>query len=172
MTEPFYAQSKSVEWHTPARIVDVAREVLGGFDLDPASCAEANETIKATRYYTREDDGLTKPWAGRVWLNPPYGRGETPRWVLKLAQSAERGDAVGFALVPAATEAKWFQNLVWLRAAQAVVFIKGRVAFSGPGGVVGNSNTKGSALVYYGPRLTGGQELILRSLGSVVTDWL
>ena len=60
------------EWFTPPEIVEAARRVLGEIDLDPASTREANIVIKAKVFYTRHDDGLTKPWKGRVWMNPPY----------------------------------------------------------------------------------------------------
>jgi hypothetical protein len=61
--------SVSHEWHTEAPIVAAARQVLGGIDLDPASCAEAQETVRAARFFTKEQDGLTRPWAGRVFMN-------------------------------------------------------------------------------------------------------
>jgi hypothetical protein len=65
--------SESSEHYTPASIVESARVTLDVIDLDPASCEEANGWIKARNIYTREDDGYTKPWFGRVFLNPPGG---------------------------------------------------------------------------------------------------
>jgi len=65
-------QGKNNEWFTPAQYVELAREVLGAFDLDPASCEIANRTVKAAKFYSLEDDGLKYEWHGRVWMNPPW----------------------------------------------------------------------------------------------------
>jgi hypothetical protein len=65
--------SGSVEWYTPAIYIETARQALGGeFDLDPANCVKANERVRARIYFTRADNGLSKPWHGRIWCNPPY----------------------------------------------------------------------------------------------------
>jgi len=66
--------SESNDWQTPEYIVNPARELMGGIDLDPASCLVANETIKAKRIYDVADNGLTKLWSGKVFLNPPGGK--------------------------------------------------------------------------------------------------
>lgn len=66
--------SQDNEWYTPHRYIDAARIVMGGIDLDPASCEIANQIVRADRYYSKEDNGLAREWYGKVWLNPPYGR--------------------------------------------------------------------------------------------------
>lgn len=63
--------SQSAERYTPGYIIDPGRETLGGFDLDPASCAKANEIVQAVEFYTAEDDGLAWLWEGRLLANPP-----------------------------------------------------------------------------------------------------
>jgi hypothetical protein len=68
--------SESNEWYTPAKFVNAARKLMGDIDLDPASSEAANKAVKAGKIFTIDDDGLSKKWKGRVWLNPPYGRGE------------------------------------------------------------------------------------------------
>lgn len=145
--------SKSNEWYTPAYIADAAREVMGGIDLDPASNPLANETIKATNFYTIEDDGLTAPWQGRLFLNPPYGKnagnskGNQALWSDRLITEyllfkVEQA----ILLVNASTDCKWFQRL-WN---YPICFTDHRVKFYTPNGT-GESPTMGSALVYFGP---------------------
>lgn len=67
----------SVEWYTPEPIIEASRELMGSIDLDPASCAMAQEIVKAAIWYGdgSEDgnDGLLQPWGGNVYLNPPGG---------------------------------------------------------------------------------------------------
>jgi ParB family chromosome partitioning protein len=65
--------SESIEWYTPARYLEAAREVLGSIDLDPASSAQANATVRAAKFFTKEDE-LARHWFGRDFLNPPYGK--------------------------------------------------------------------------------------------------
>lgn len=66
--------SNSNEHYTPSEIVEAARSLMGGIDLDPASCYAANETVKAGMIFDVADDGLSKPWHGRLFLNPPGGK--------------------------------------------------------------------------------------------------
>lgn len=65
--------SENSEFFTPVWLADKGVYVLGGVDLDPASCAFANEAVRATRIHTAEDNGLLQPWGGRVLVNPPGG---------------------------------------------------------------------------------------------------
>lgn len=106
-------------WLTPPYIF----RSLGEFDLDPCSLpSHIRPWNTAKEHYWKEIDGLTKPWKGRVWLNPPYGS-ETFKWIRKLA---EHGN--GIALIFARTETKGFHDYVW-NMADAVFFFKGRIKF-------------------------------------------
>lgn len=114
---------KSNEWYTPSRYIEAAREVMGGvIDLDPASCALANETVRATRYFTEDNDGLSQAWSGNVWLNPPYtrtpemrGRHESTieRFATKLVKEYRDGNITqAIALLTAQVDSRWFR-LLW-----------------------------------------------------------
>ena len=116
------------EWYTPQRYIDLAREVLGEIDLDPASCAFANETVKARLFYSEDDDGLTKPWHGRVWMNPPYSADLVLKFAEKFVGEYNDGNVTeGIVLVNNATETAWFASLV--SAATAVCFPRGRIRY-------------------------------------------
>ncbi len=65
--------SDTSEHYSPHDVLVLVREVLGGIDLDPASCAIANRTVRAARIFTKADNGLAHPWGGRVFLNSPGG---------------------------------------------------------------------------------------------------
>lgn len=65
------------EQYTPAPIVEMVREVLGSIDVDPATSLLANKTVKATRFWTADDEPeatFEASWEGNVFLNPPGGQ--------------------------------------------------------------------------------------------------
>lgn len=109
---------KSVEWYTPKWIFD---ELGMEFDLDPSSPHDMATDVPAATKYTVFDDGLKKPWFGRVWMNPPYGP-STGMWMARMAAHGR-----GIALVFSRTDAAWFQGA--MRSATAVLFMAGRIEF-------------------------------------------
>jgi site-specific DNA-methyltransferase (adenine-specific) len=96
---------------------------FGPFTLD--ACATP-ENAKCPAYFTKIDDGLKQPWTGRVWCNPPYGRG-LERWVKKALESVRSGTAeVVVCLLPARVNTAWWHAY----AAQGEVrFPRGRLRF-------------------------------------------
>lgn len=73
------------DWYTPRWLFDQ----LGlRFDIDVAAPADtAHRSCPADRYYTEADDGLTQPWEGLIWCNPPYSD-PTP-WIRRWAAHNE-----------------------------------------------------------------------------------
>jgi ParB family chromosome partitioning protein len=137
------------EWYTPPEYIAAARRVLGAIDLDPSSSEIANETVGALNFYTAEDDGLSKEWEGRVWMNPPYASGLVDKFAEKLRDSFASGQVTAAcALVNNATDTRWFATLCAM--CSAVCFPTGRVRFTQPGGAIG-APLQGQAVVYLGP---------------------
>jgi len=108
----------TVEWITPPDVI----AALGPFDLDPCSSL-AQPWPTAARAFTRTDNGLTRAWEGRVWLNPPYANGVIEKWLARMAEH-DRGTALIFAR----TETDAFFRFVWERAT-ALLFMRGRINF-------------------------------------------
>jgi len=136
------------EWYTPAPFIKAAREAMGGIDVDPASCPLANETVEAAKYYTAEDDGLTRPWVGRVWLNPPYAQPLIRQFCEGLVKRYQEGEVrAACVLVNNGTETAWGQAL--LSHAAAVCFPKSRIKFYSPEGAK-SSPLQGQLVAYFG----------------------
>lgn len=139
------AKSRTDEWLTPASLIDA----LGGpasFDLDPCSpIVRPFPTARA--HLTIEDNGLTRPWHGRVWLNPPYSASIIGTWMARMADHGR-----GCALIFARTETNTFFRSVWERAA-AVLFLRGRINFHYVDGSRAKANSGApSVLCAYGRR--------------------
>lgn len=129
-------------WLTPPELIDA----LGPFDLDPCAAPEPRPWPTATVHYTEaEGDGVSRPWAGTVWCNPPYGRA-TGRWLGRLA---EHGD--GIALIVVRPETAAWRDHVWPHAS-AVLLLGSRLAFHHHDGTRAAANSGSAhALIAYGP---------------------
>lgn len=127
------------EWLTPPFIIDA----LGEFDLDPCS-PTVRPWPTAKIHFTEEDDGLSKNWSGRVWMNPPYSQNKF--WLRKLSSHGN-----GIALLFARTETQMFFDYVWNKAA-AIFFLKNRITFHNVDGSPAKSGNAGapSCLIAYG----------------------
>lgn len=127
------------EWYTPREIIIA----LGRFDLDPcAPIAPLWQT--ATRMYNKTDNGLVKPWIGRVWLNPPYSRPLIEQFIRRMADHGN-----GIALLFNRCDSKMFQDVIFKKAT-AMLFLRNRIRFYRPDGSRGDSPGCGSILVAFG----------------------
>jgi ParB family chromosome partitioning protein len=149
-----------------------ARQLLGGIDLDPASCEAANEIIQAERYYTKADDGLKQPWRGKVFLNPPGGRGVVKAFWSKLIEHYRAGEV---------TEAVWIgyslDQLQTLQSCEAspldfpLCVPTKRLHFTTPGREA-KSPTHGNYISWLPPRRHGGSahsmfSVVFQTIGQV-----
>jgi phage N-6-adenine-methyltransferase len=136
------------EWYTPSEWTERARSVMGSIDLDPASCKSAQKHIKARRFFTAEQDGLSQDWFGKVWLNPPYSRGLREKFTRKLIESYLNGFVdEAIVLVDNRTDSGWFHELA--EASDAIAFTRGRINFLSKGGA-SSAQTNGSVFFYFG----------------------
>lgn len=141
------ANSGENEWYTPPEIIEAASDVMGSIDLDPASCETAQSNVKAKRFYTADDDGLSKKWTGNVWLNPPYSKDLIGQFAAKVVAESS-GFEQAIVLVNNATDTAWFHELASV--ASAICFLRGRVKFLDRTGKPANTPVQGQAVLYVG----------------------
>ena len=119
------------EWYTPKEVIEAARFTLGSIQLDPASCAEANQVVKAKTFYAIQDKPLEREWkADTAFMNPPYARDLITKFTDKLIKHVKAKD-IGQAIVLTndSTDAIWFHNL--LGVSNCFCFVRGRLQFWG-----------------------------------------
>jgi ParB family chromosome partitioning protein len=140
------------EWYTPAAYIEATRAVMGGIDTDPASCAQANATVKADKYYDSKADGLTKKWHGRVFMNPPYAQPLIANFARAVAEKFSNKEITeAIVLVNNATETEWFNEMI--EHASAVCFPNGRIRFVNKEGKPGGAPLQGQAVLYFGSKI-------------------
>lgn len=133
---------ESNEWYTPP---EYFKAFNCEFDLDPCSPGPEH-WVPAKKVYTITDDGLSKPWDGFVFMNPPFGgrNGHVP-WLQKFI---EHGHGIG--IVRAYTSSQWFHDN--MENVDVVVFPRGKTKFIRPDGSVGKSPGHGICVIGMGQK--------------------
>lgn len=141
------------EWYTPPKYIEAARQTMGGIDCDPATSELANQTIQAETYYTIETDGLSSPWRGRVWMNPPYAQSLIKQFCKALSSKYSSGEiSEACVLVNNASETGWFDTLA--EHASCRCDVKSRIHFIDTNGKPSGSPLQGQVVLYFGPNDT------------------
>jgi len=128
----YMPQAKTTAWQTPPALFDALAAEFGPFDLDPCGDPSAYATQHCASFFTAPY-GLTADWRGRVFVNPPYGRG-LDLWVDACRYQVGCGNAeLVVALLPARTDVRWWHTWVGdhCQYPSEVRFLKGRLRFVG-----------------------------------------
>jgi len=124
INESALMSSERQDWETPQDLFDALNEEFK-FTLDAAA---SKENAKVTNYYDERLDGLSLPWPGNVWLNPPYGRA-IKYWIEKAYEESRTNARTVVVLMPARTDTAYFHDYVMK--AWEIRFIRGRLKFVG-----------------------------------------
>lgn len=130
--------NRSDEWYTPKWIIDA----LGKFDLDP--CSPSRQFYTAKECFTKSEDGLKRPWHGRVWCNPPYSRILITPFIRQMAEHNN-----GIALIFNRMDTALWHEIIF-PTATAMLVMRGRLKFMRPDGSQGDFAGCGSVLVAWG----------------------
>lgn len=141
MSEHGDAKKKSDDWYTPAYVFDA---LSVRFDLDVSAPPEGPRYVPADMWLSAR--GLQTPWAGFVWMNPPYGHQKQKRaWLRKFVRHGN-----GIACMPDRTSAPWWQEFA--PQMDALLFVSPKIKFERPDGSTGDSPGTGTTLMAVGPQ--------------------
>lgn len=154
------------ERHTPIPLIEAARQVMGGIDLDPASSTAANATVRANRYFTRQDNGLLQPWHGRVWLNPPRNAKDMKAFIGKLL--SEDGVVQAITLTELISDTEYGQSLVGN--ADIISLLRGRVKHQRPDGKL-DAPVRGSMVCGFGVNMAAFCQAFGGRVGICLINW-
>jgi phage N-6-adenine-methyltransferase len=147
-TGSFHISTGENDWYTPEEYIDAARSVLGDIDLDPATSEVAQAVVRAKEYFTKETDGLSKQWSGRVWLNPPYSMPDIQCFVEKIVDEFMTGKvSEAIVLTNNSSDTRWFHSL--LNSSGIACLPTSRVKFYNPDSEV-MATRQGQTLFYFG----------------------
>lgn len=100
------------------------KEIDKEFHFDVDVCATA-ENAKCERYYTQEEDGLSRDWFGNVWCCPSYSK--TPeKWI----QKAYNSNCNTVMLLNAKVHSPWFHEYLYHNLNAEIRFIEGLIPVS------------------------------------------
>ena len=157
------------EWYTPSKYIELARQVLGKIDLDPASSAFAQKTVKAEKYYTVERSGLDKVWSGCVWMNPPYSNPEIQLFTDKvLSEFKSKNISSAIVLTNNSGDTAWHHNLA--NASSAICITLGRIKFESQTRE-SNSPAMGQSFFYLG-KSPDKFARVFSSIGRIYQDYV
>lgn len=144
-------------YYSPDLYTAGAREVMGGIDLDPASCGLANKGdggahkgVRAKTFFDISQDGLGQEWYGRVWINPPFG--EWQHWSRKCEKELLSGRVTELCIFLGTTTITNSGFARLKKMAQALYIPDGRKHGNtwGPKSIL-TSAYQGHCLFYWGP---------------------
>lgn len=140
-TEP----GETDERYTPSQLLDLVYK-FSPIALDP--CWHPDCAVKASVTFTKEQDGLKQDWEkaienilGCIWVNMPFSN--VRPWMEKAVEHRARNIIL---LTNASTNTKWFQEIVFPKAAR-IHFPKKKYKFIGQKHI----NPWPSMLTYFGP---------------------
>lgn len=127
-------------WATPQYFFDELNKEFG-FTVDV--CADSNNA-KMHPFFSPLDDGLSQPWHGVCWMNPPYDT-TMYKWVEKAYLSAQLGSTVVCLLPGRSNDTRWWHAFV-MRSSE-IRFIADRIHF-GQDGVFTRANISSVVVVF------------------------